>query len=46
MNYPALHRQLMLLGVASRYGKTSQEYEMAGGSRRKNVRRSKKNPKV
>lgn len=34
----------MLLGVASRYGKTSQEYGMAGGSRRKNVRRSKKNP--
>jgi hypothetical protein len=25
----------MLLGVGSRYGKTSQEYEMAGGSRRK-----------
>lgn len=36
----------MLLGVASQYGKTSQEYGMAGGSRRKNVRRSKKNPKV
>ena len=25
----------MLLGVGSRYGKASQEYEMAGGSRRK-----------
>jgi hypothetical protein len=30
----------MLLGVGSRYGKTSQEYEMAGGSRRKNSRKS------
>ncbi len=29
----------MLMGVGSRYGKTSQEYEMAGGSRRKNKRR-------
>ncbi|HEY9664202.1 MAG TPA: hypothetical protein V6C65_37640 [Allocoleopsis sp.] len=29
----------MLLGVGSRYGKSSQEYEMAGGSRRKNNRR-------
>ena len=29
----------MLLGVGSRYGKTSQEYEMAGGSRRKKSRR-------
>ncbi|AFY36229.1 hypothetical protein [Calothrix sp. PCC 7507] len=33
----------MLLGVGSRYGKTSQEYEMAGGSRRKNSRRSTSN---
>ncbi|MDX2213175.1 MAG: hypothetical protein SFY66_07785 [Oculatellaceae cyanobacterium bins.114] len=31
----------MLLGIGSRYGKTSQEYEMAGGSRR-NRRRSNK----
>ena len=30
----------MLLGVGSRYGKTSQEYEMAGGSRRRTNRRS------
>lgn len=30
----------MLLGVGSRYGKTSQEYEMAGGSRRKATRRA------
>jgi len=30
----------MLLGVGSRYGKNSQEYEMAGGSRRKSSRRS------
>jgi hypothetical protein len=30
----------MLLGVGSRYGKSSQEYEMAGGSRRKSDRRS------
>ncbi|XHX80079.1 MAG: hypothetical protein RBJ76_09190 [Stenomitos frigidus ULC029] len=30
----------MLLGVGSRYGKTSQEYEMAGGSRRKGSRRT------
>ncbi|MBW4694966.1 MAG: hypothetical protein KME27_24720 [Lyngbya sp. HA4199-MV5] len=30
----------MLLGVGSRFGKASQEYEMAGGSRRKNRRRS------
>jgi hypothetical protein len=30
----------MLLGVGSRYGKTSQEYEMAGGSRRKKSRRT------
>ena len=29
----------MLLGVGSRYGRNSQEYEMAGGSRRKNSRR-------
>lgn len=29
----------MLLGIGSRYGKTSQEYEMAGGSRRRNKRR-------
>jgi hypothetical protein len=33
----------MLLGVGSRYGKTSQEYEMAGGVRRKATRRSKSN---
>jgi hypothetical protein len=31
----------MLMGVGSRYGRTSQEYEMAGGSRRKTSRRSK-----
>jgi len=30
----------MLLGVGSRYGKASQEYEMAGGSRRRGRRRS------
>jgi len=30
----------MLLVIGGRYGKTSQEYEMAGGSRRKNNRRS------
>jgi hypothetical protein len=30
----------MLLGVGSRYGKISPEYEMAGGSRRKTNRRS------
>ena len=30
----------MLLGVGSRYGKASQEYEMAGGSRCKSARRS------
>jgi hypothetical protein len=30
----------MLLGVGSRYGRNSQEYEMAGGSRRQNNRRS------
>jgi hypothetical protein len=30
----------MLLGVGSRYGKSSQEYAMAGGSRRRNNRRS------
>jgi hypothetical protein len=29
----------LLLGVGSRYGRTSQEYEMAGGSRRKSSRR-------
>ncbi|MEH2162179.1 MAG: hypothetical protein V7K38_14330 [Nostoc sp.] len=29
----------MLLGVASRYGKTSQEYEMAGGARRGNTKK-------
>jgi hypothetical protein len=29
----------MLLGVGSRYGKSSPEYEMAGGSRRKYSRR-------
>ncbi len=29
----------MLLGVGSRFGKDSQEYEMAGGSRRKSSRR-------
>jgi len=28
----------MLLGVASRYGKSSQEYEMAGGARRGNTK--------
>ncbi len=39
----------MLLGVASRYGKTSQEYEMAGGARRgnnKNKRRVPDNSKL
>ncbi len=30
----------MLLGVGSRFGKASQEYEMAGGSRRKSTRRA------
>jgi hypothetical protein len=30
----------MLLGVGSRYGKSSPEYEMAGGSRRKSSRHS------
>lgn len=30
----------MLMGVGSRYGRTSPEYEMAGGSRRKSSRRS------
>ncbi|MBD2461812.1 hypothetical protein H6G89_12205 [Oscillatoria sp. FACHB-1407] len=30
----------MLLGIGSRYGKTSQEYEMAGGARRRSRRRS------
>lgn len=30
----------MLLAVGSRYGRGSQEYEMAGGSRRKSRRRS------
>lgn len=34
----------MLLGVASRYGKTSTEYEMAGGSRRKSQKRSTSRP--
>lgn len=34
----------LLLGVGSRYGKTSQEYEMAGGSRRKTSRRSTTTP--
>jgi hypothetical protein len=34
----------MLLGVGSRYGRTSQEYEMAGGSRRKTSRRSNATP--
>ncbi|MEH1873774.1 hypothetical protein [Nostoc sp.] len=29
----------MLLGVGSRYGKTSQEYEMAGGARRGNAKK-------
>ncbi|MCC5605731.1 hypothetical protein LC612_02710 [Nostoc sp. CHAB 5834] len=39
----------MLLGVGSRYGKTSQEYEMAGGMRRgnnKNKRRASSNSKL
>ncbi|MEH2248674.1 hypothetical protein [Nostoc sp.] len=31
----------MLLGVASRYGKTSQEYEMAGGVRRGNTKKKR-----
>ncbi|MEH1835078.1 MAG: hypothetical protein V7L29_24225 [Nostoc sp.] len=31
----------MLLGVASRYGKTSQEYEMAGGVRRSNTKKKR-----
>jgi hypothetical protein len=34
----------MLLGIGSRYGKTSPEYEMAGGSRRKSNRRSTPSP--
>ncbi|MFN6478978.1 hypothetical protein [Nostoc sp. DedQUE07] len=29
----------MLLGVGSRYGKTSREYEMAGGARRGNTKK-------
>jgi hypothetical protein len=33
----------MLLGVGSRYGKASQEYEMAGGSRRRSSRRAARN---
>ncbi|MCY7272817.1 MAG: hypothetical protein LH702_03465 [Phormidesmis sp. CAN_BIN44] len=36
----------MLLGVGSRYGKASQEYEMAGGSRCKTSRRSTTTPKA
>lgn len=36
----------MLLGVGSRYGKASQEYEMAGGSRRKTSRRPTTTPKA
>ncbi|MEH1964950.1 hypothetical protein [Nostoc sp.] len=31
----------MLLGVGSRYGKTSQEYEMAGGARRVNTKKKR-----
>ncbi|MEH2291964.1 hypothetical protein [Nostoc sp.] len=31
----------MLLGVGSRYGKTSQEYEMAGGMRRGNTKKKR-----
>ncbi|WP_313889990.1 MULTISPECIES: hypothetical protein [Nostoc] len=31
----------MLLGVGSRYGKTSQEYEMAGGARRGNTKKKR-----
>ncbi|MBE8988829.1 hypothetical protein [Nostoc sp. LEGE 12450] len=31
----------MLLGVGSRYGKTSQEYEMAGGVRRGNTKKKR-----
>ncbi len=31
----------MLLGVASRYGKISQEYEMAGGARRGNTKKKR-----
>ena len=34
----------MLLGVGSRYGKASPEYEMAGGSRRKTSRRATTTP--
>ncbi|WP_375506481.1 hypothetical protein [uncultured Nostoc sp.] len=31
----------MLLGVGSRYGKTSPEYEMAGGARRSNTKKKR-----
>ncbi len=31
----------MLLGVASRYGKNSDEYEMAGGTRKSNRRKAR-----
>ncbi|MEH1923722.1 hypothetical protein [Nostoc sp.] len=31
----------MLLGVGSRYGKTSQEYQMAGGARRGNTKKKR-----
>ncbi|MFN6531368.1 hypothetical protein [Nostoc sp. ChiSLP03a] len=31
----------MLLGVGSRYGKTSREYEMAGGARRGNTKKKR-----
>jgi len=34
----------MLLGVGSRYGKTSQEYEMAGGVRRRNTKNRRRVP--
>jgi hypothetical protein len=30
----------MLMGIGSQFGRASQEYEMAGGSRRKSARRS------
>ncbi|MBG1271956.1 hypothetical protein [Nostoc sp. WHI] len=34
----------MLLGVGSRYGKNSQEYEMAGGARRGNNKNKQRTP--
>ncbi|HEY9698668.1 MAG TPA: hypothetical protein V6D10_15505 [Trichocoleus sp.] len=36
----------MLLGVASKFGKSSDEYEMAGGVRKTSRRRSNRNPQI